>query len=122
VLPSFRLHFPLKSTLKKNVLILYSFSPRETFTQLEPLKAAARRRYPGPILFYVEYLESLRFSEAGYRQALAATTIQSYRGRQIDLIVAVVYPALQFALDYRDNYAVLHVKDELSRLHHPQAV
>ncbi len=91
------------SAPEKNVLVLYSFSPRETFTQLEPLKKAARARFSGSIHFYVEYLESLRFSDAGYRKALAETTIESYRGRKIDLIVVVAYPALQFALDYRDR-------------------
>lgn len=95
--------FSNNSLPEKNVLILYSFSPRETFSQLEPLKKAAHAGYPGPIHFYVEYLESLRFSNAKYRNAVADATIQTYRSKHIDLIVAVVYPALQFALDYRDQ-------------------
>jgi len=97
------LSFSEEALAEKNVLVLYSFSPRETFSQLEPLKSATRAQYHGPIHFYVEYLESLHFSDVGYRKAIAEATIQTYRGKHIDMIVAVVYPALQFAVDYRDQ-------------------
>src|SRR5208337_5023180 len=49
------------STSEKNVLVLYSFSAKDAFLQLEPLKTTVRSRVKGPVNFNVEYLESQRF-------------------------------------------------------------
>jgi signal transduction histidine kinase len=91
------------STPEKNILILYSFSARDSFVALEPLKRTVRSRVPVPVNFYVEYLESERFNNAGYRSALTETIRQSYRGKPTDLVVVDAYPALRFALDNRDQ-------------------
>ena len=56
-----------------------------------------------PVTFYVEYLESQRFSRAGYEKAVSETLRQAYSGKQIDLVVTSAYPALRFAIDHRDQ-------------------
>src|SRR5271169_7209018 len=57
----------------KNILVLSSFSAKDAFLQLEPLKATVRSRVNMPVNFYVEYLESQRFGISGYQNALAET-------------------------------------------------
>ena len=91
------------STPEKNVLVLFSFSVREAFVELEPLKTTVRSRVSMPVNFYVEYLESERFGNAGYEKTLRETIRESYSGKQIDLVVVEAYPALRFALDDRDQ-------------------
>ena len=87
----------------KNVLVIYGFTPRETFVQLEPLKEAVRAGYPGPVNFYVEFLESTGFGDPEYREKVGGVLTQTYRRKHIDVLVAATYPALQFAVDYRDG-------------------
>lgn len=88
---------------EKNILVLYSWSIRGTFSELETLKATVRSRVSTPLNFYVEYLESQRFGSPGYQEALAETLRQTYGGKQIDLVVVAAYPALRFALDHRER-------------------
>jgi PAS domain S-box-containing protein len=95
--------FSADSTSEKNVLVLDSFSVREAFVELEPLKTTVRARVSVPVNFYVEYLESERFGSAAYEKALRETIRQSYRGKQINLVVVASYPALRFAIDNRDQ-------------------
>ena len=83
------------SVSEKNVLVLYSFSVRESFVQLEPLKSTVRSRARIPVNFDVEYLESQRFSYAGYQDALAETLRRSYAEKHIDVVVVAGYPALR---------------------------
>lgn len=87
----------------KNVLVLYSFSKRDNFDSLQPLQATLRSRAPTPVNFYVEYLESQRFRSRGYTQDLSDTLHDAYAGQKWDLVVVVAYPALQFALEFRDR-------------------
>jgi len=87
----------------KNVLVLYSFTNRESFIELEPLKATLRARLSMPVNFNVEYLESTRFKDEGYRRSLSETLRHAYSKPKTDLVVVGSYPALQFALDYREH-------------------
>lgn len=98
-------HTPLSasSVPEKNVLVLCSWPLRSAFGELETLKETVRLRVSAPVDFYIEYLESQRFGSAGYQQALVETIRQSYGGRRIDLVVVVAYPALQFAIDHREQ-------------------
>jgi PAS domain S-box-containing protein len=91
------------STPEKNVLVLYSWSVRDAFVELDPLKTTLRSRIHAPVNFYVEYLESERFGSAGYQKALSETIRQSYSEKQIDLVVVSAYPALRFAVEHRDQ-------------------
>ena len=91
------------STPEKNVLFLCSFSLPEWCVDLENMKTTVRSRVSMPVNFYVEYLESQRFSRAGYEKAVSETLRQAYSGKQIDLVVTSAYPALRFAIDHRDQ-------------------
>jgi signal transduction histidine kinase len=51
--------------------------------------------------YYAEYLESDRFPAAEASAALRDYIHAKYRGRQIDLVVAISEPALQFVLRHR---------------------
>lgn len=74
----------------KNVPVLYSFSPRETFEQLEPLKASLRSQVLVPVNFYGEYLESGRFTTKGYQETLGENLRKAYRERyQLYILGAV---------------------------------
>jgi len=57
----------------KNLLVLYSFSERESFHCLQPLQATIRSQVSTPVNFYVEYLESERFGSRNYEQGLSET-------------------------------------------------
>jgi signal transduction histidine kinase/ABC-type uncharacterized transport system substrate-binding protein len=97
--------YPLLSAdtaTEKNVLVLCSFSP-EIVVQLEPLKKTVRSRVPVPVNFYVEYLDTKRFDSPGYRESLKESIHQAYLGKHFDLVIAAAHPALQFAIDYRDQ-------------------
>jgi PAS domain S-box-containing protein len=52
---------------------------------------------------YNEYLDSARFPEESYQRQLAAFLRQKYASRKIDVIIAVMAPALDFALKYREE-------------------
>jgi PAS domain S-box-containing protein len=87
----------------KNVLVLSSFTDRNSFPELEPLKATVRARLSMPVNFNVEYLESTRFGDEGYRRSISETLRHAYSEPKTDLIVVGSYPALRFVLDYRQQ-------------------
>jgi PAS domain S-box-containing protein len=87
----------------KNVLVLSSFTERTGFIELEPLKLSLRSHLTVPVNFSVEYLDSVRFEDAGYRKSLSETLHQAYKGAKLDLVVVHAYPALRLLLDYRDQ-------------------
>jgi PAS domain S-box-containing protein len=87
----------------KSVLILYSFSDRNLYDPVESLESAVRARVPSAVNFYVEYMESQRFEDEAYRMSLAETLRRSYGAEKLDLVIAVSYPALQLATQYRDQ-------------------
>jgi len=86
----------------KNVLVLYSFSQREVFDPLL-LEATVRSHVPAPVNFYVEYLESQRFGSVNYEKSVSETLRQTYAKQKFDLVIVAVYPALEFAVKYRDR-------------------
>lgn len=87
---------------EKNVLIINGFSDRG-LDNAESLEAALRARVPWPVTFYVEYLETRRFKNAGYEESLVETLRHTYGGEKLDLVIVEVYPALLFALKHRDE-------------------
>ena len=56
-----------------------------------------------PIDSFVEHLESDLFPAEMASAALADYIRQKYRGRRIDVVIAIADPALQFVLDHRDE-------------------
>ncbi|RZU39914.1 PAS domain S-box protein [Edaphobacter modestus] len=87
----------------KNILVLHSFTDRKALGDLALLRSTLRSQFAAPANFEVEYLESQRFDVGGYENSLSESLAYLYRGRKIDLIIAVVYPALRFAIDHRDR-------------------
>ena len=85
----------------KNVLVLDSWTLREEFDGLEPLKAMIRSHCSEPVNFEVEYLESQRFRLPGYEESVSQTLRNVYGKEKLDLVVVHGYPALRFALDHR---------------------
>ncbi len=94
---------PQKKPGPKNVLVLSSFTERNGFIELEPLKSSLRSHLTVPVNFSVEYLDSVRFEDAGYRKSLSETLHQAYKGTKLDLVIVQAYPALRLLLDYRDQ-------------------
>jgi PAS domain S-box-containing protein len=87
----------------KNVLVLYSFTDRKAQDDLEILKSATRSRMDTAVDFHVEYLGSARFDAPGYEKAVTESLASVYGGKKIDLVIAVFYPALRFAVDHRQE-------------------
>ncbi len=86
----------------KNVLVLYSFSKREVFNP-QLLESTVRSHVSVPVNFYVEYLESQRFGSPEYEKSVSETLRQTYARQKFDLVITAVYPALHFAVKFRDR-------------------
>jgi PAS domain S-box-containing protein len=85
----------------KNVLILHNWNTLpQSWTLME---STVRARVPGQISFYSASVENPRFDEEAYRKSLAETLNRGYSGVKLDLVVAVTYPVLQFAMEHRDT-------------------
>src|SRR5262245_57598590 len=56
-----------------------------------------------PVELYNEYLDSARFPDDPYQSQFAEFLRQKYANRKIDVIIAVMPPALDFALKYREE-------------------
>ena len=87
----------------RNVLILNSFTNRDSFIELEPFKESVRAHLSMPVNFNIEYLESTRFGDDGYRRSVSEALRHAYSKPRIDLVVVGSYPALRFVLDYRER-------------------
>lgn len=87
----------------KNVLVLYGFTDRNSFIELEPLKASLRAHLSMPVNFNMEYLEATRFNDEGYRRSLSEALGRAHSKPKTDLIVVEPYQALRFVLDYRED-------------------
>ncbi len=96
------LAFAAESPPAKNVLVLYSFSKREVFNS-QLLESTVRSHVSVPVNFYVEYLESQRFGSPAYEKSVSETLRQTYAKQKIDLVITAVYPALHFAIKFRDR-------------------
>lgn len=92
-----------KAAPEKNVLILESFSTGDRAEAVEHLESALRSRVRAPVNFHLEYLESLRFRNPTYEDGAVDTLRRDYGRHKLDLVVADVYPALQFAIKHRSE-------------------
>jgi PAS domain S-box-containing protein len=100
---STHLCFAADTSSLKTVLVLNSFTDRKDQDDLEILKATTRSHVGTPVDFHVEYLGSARFDAPGYEKAVTETLASVYGRKKIDLVVAVFYPALRFAVDHRQE-------------------
>ena len=99
---SAQLSYAADLTKPKNVLVLYSFSDHSLFDPLQNLESTVRSHVDAPVDFYVQYMESQGFEDPGYEQNLSQAFRRTYRDVKFDLVIVVAYPALQFAVRYRD--------------------
>ena len=67
------------------------------------LQEALRAQAPGPIEFYSESLRLSQFNRPGYQDDVREFFRSNYRGRQLDLIVAVMEPSLDFLLRHAET-------------------
>ena len=85
----------------KNVLILHNWATLPQSWAL--MESTVRARVPGQINFYTASVENPQFEEEAYRESMAETLRRGYAGVKLDVVVAVTYPVLQFAMQYRDT-------------------
>src|SRR5688572_23574532 len=74
-----------------------------TATVNESIQKGLRSDPDIQIDYFVEHLESDAFPADVASPALADYIRQKYRGRRIDVVIAMADPALRFALDHRDE-------------------
>src|SRR5271170_6518083 len=103
IAPFYPLSFGADTPPPKEVLVLNSFADPRIYDPLKALKAAVRSQFQGPVDFKIEYLESQRFEDPGYEQSLSDTLGLVYASEHLDAVVAVSYPALEFALTHRNE-------------------
>ena len=68
------------------------------------IRAALGSRPDAPITYFAEYVESEQFGEPLATQALADYIREKYRGRKIDVLIAITNVALQLILEHRDLF------------------
>src|SRR5262249_8580254 len=90
----------------RTVVVLYSEQadgrPSNELTD-QSIRTAFAAGAPEQIQTRNEYLELSRFQGAEGRKALAEFLGKKYAGEKIDLVMAVLAPSLEFALEYRDQ-------------------
>ena len=86
----------------KNVLVLFSAVKysEETLDAVEP---SIRARVPGPITFYVAYLDDPQVEQRSYRESVAETLRRRYAGVKMDVVIAANPAAILFTEEYRDK-------------------
>ena len=87
-------------TKAKNVLVLSGGRGRVSINQMQ---STLRTRFPGPVNFSIVDLENPRFEQEAYQEHLAEALRSGYADEQLDLVIAVMTPSLEFAVRYRDT-------------------
>jgi PAS domain S-box-containing protein len=59
--------------------------------------------FPESLEIHSEYLDVSRFQNPEYQQHLATFLRQKYAGRKVELVIAALAPALDFALEHREE-------------------
>jgi PAS domain S-box-containing protein len=84
----------------KNVLVLSGGRGRVSINLME---SSLRSHFAGPVNFSIVDLENPRFEQKAYQDNLAEAIQAGYSGEKLDLVVAVMTIALQFATQYHDK-------------------
>src|SRR4051812_6836805 len=87
----------------KNVLVVFSFSTRGSYSALVTLKSRMQTAAASPIDFYVEYLEGREFDDKLYEKNLTEDLRRYYHELKLDLIVVENDPALDYVIRHRDQ-------------------
>ena len=70
---------------------------------INQMESSLRAHFSEPVNFSIVDLENPRFEQESYRDNLAEALRAGYSGEKLDLVVAVMTPPLQFAVQYRDK-------------------
>jgi len=87
------------------VLILYSFEKEiATFAEFDQaLRDKLNSSNVGRIVFYTEYLDLARFPNAHHEKALVASLAEKYSNADIDLVIPVNLPAIEFTRKHQEE-------------------
>ena len=84
----------------KNVLVL---SAGRGHLSIDQMEASLRAHAPWPVNFSSTDLENPRFDDESYRNILAEELRDGYAAERPDLVVTVMDPLLQFAVEFHDK-------------------
>ena len=88
----------------KNVLIFFHVpEPVQDPAYVEQIESSVRTRAPGPVNFYIEYMEATRAEDENYQRNLTASLRDTYRGRKLDLVMLSGYPSLDLVVRHRNE-------------------
>jgi PAS domain S-box-containing protein len=90
-------------TNSKNVLVVFTQFHRGPNLWLDSIESTARARVPGAVNFFSSYLEYSQLNDRAYLDSEAETLHREYHDVKFDLVIAVAYPALEFAVQHRDK-------------------
>jgi PAS domain S-box-containing protein len=87
-------------TTQKNVLILSGGRGRVSINLME---SSLRSHFNGPVNFSIVDLDNPRFEQKSYQDNLAEALRAGYSSEKLDLVVAVMTVALDFAVEYHNK-------------------
>ena len=88
----------------KNVLIFFHApEPVINPAYVNQIESLLRDRVPGPVNFYIEYMDATRAEDKDYQRNLTDSLRDTYRGRKLDLVMLSGYPSLDLVLRHRNE-------------------
>jgi hypothetical protein len=86
----------------KNVLIFFHVpEPILDPAYVHQIESLLRARVPGPVNFYIEYMDATRAEDENYQRNLTASLRDTYRSRKLDLVMLSGYPSLDLVVRHR---------------------
>ena len=88
----------------KNVLIFFHVpEPVMNPAYVDQIESLLRARVPGPVNFYIEYMDATRAEDEDYQRNLTSSLRDTYRPRKLDLVMLSGYPSLDLVLRHRNE-------------------
>jgi hypothetical protein len=88
----------------KNVLIFFHTpEPVVDPAYVGQIESLLRARVPGPVNFYIEYMDATRAEDEDYQRNLTDSLRDTYRGRKLDLVMLSGYQSLDLVLRHRNE-------------------
>jgi PAS domain S-box-containing protein len=88
----------------KNVLLFFHFpAPISDPAYVNQIESIVRARTPGPVNFYVEYMEATRAEDRDYQRNLTASLRDTYRDRKLDLVMLSGFQTLNLVVTHRSE-------------------
>ncbi len=91
-------------SVQQEILLLFSEDPTAPWTGrfAEGFADVAERNAPVPVLYF-EYLDIARFHDNADVEAFRTWLVSKYQRRDIDIVVPIGEPAMQFVADHREQ-------------------